>query len=170
MKWIIGCFIILFLFVAGFFVYQTFFTVPPVEIPNPSNGNENTLFPVSPSNPVTPIPPGDNITLTTRKGSVTTKNFLKTAEDFGAGVYALSMTENYHINYYRPDNGFQIAILTRPAQTGRDQAETALLEMLGITEQEACKLLVSLSVPFDVDPSLATKEFGLSFCPDGIPF
>lgn len=170
MKWIIGFFIILFLFVAGFFVYQTFFNVPPVEIPDPSNRDENTLFPVSPSTPAAPLPTGDQITLTTRKGSVTTKNFLKTAEDFGAGVYALSMMENYHINYYRPDNSFQIAILTRPAQTGRDQAEAALVEMLGITGQEACKLLVSLSVPFDVDPALVTKEFGLSFCPDGIPF
>ncbi|MCH7535166.1 MAG: M23 family metallopeptidase [Bacteroidetes bacterium] len=112
----------------------------------------------------------DKIIIESKKGTVTTNNFLKIFDSDGSGSYSLAMKDNYHITYYRPDNGFQIAILTRSAKTGRKEAEQALIKILDITEKEACGLFVTLSVPFSIDPALSGRNYGLSFCPDGISF
>ncbi|PIR69561.1 MAG: hypothetical protein COU47_02290 [Candidatus Niyogibacteria bacterium CG10_big_fil_rev_8_21_14_0_10_46_36] len=170
MKKLIIAFIIILLLILGFFAYRTLFSTPPVDIPNPPDGDIDTLFPISPATPTPPLPTGDKITITTHKGTVTTNNFFKIARDIGSDVYSLAETTSYYITYYRPDNSFQIAIGSRPAQASRAQAESALVNLLGITEQEACGLLINLAVPFDVDPALAGHNYNLSFCPDGISF
>lgn len=110
----------------------------------------------------------NKIYIKTKSGKLEVNNFLKKATDVGEGSYALAMTDDYHIVYYEPDHGFLIAINSRPAQLARLKAEAALLEILGIKKEDACTLLISLGVPYDVDPNMSGKEFGLSFCPDGI--
>jgi len=44
-----------------------------------------------------------------------------------------------------------------------------LLQQLGISEQDACRLRYSVSVPFSVNPLYSGKNLGFSFCPGATP-
>ncbi|MFZ2225915.1 MAG: hypothetical protein WA064_04875 [Candidatus Moraniibacteriota bacterium] len=77
---------------------------------------------------------------------------------------------NYSIDYYPQDQGFIIAILNPNIQAARDAAEKDFLKTLDITKAAACKLKVTLSVPFDVNENASGKNYRLSFCPNGKAF
>ena len=51
----------------------------------------------------------------------------------------------------------------------RPQMEKDFLKTLGISEADACKLKVITNVPYDVNPDTAGIDYGLSFCPTGVP-
>ena len=70
-------------------------------------------------------------------------------------------TSDYQIAYLKQFNEFIISISTSSAQV-RSVAEAAFLEKLEITEQEACRLNVSVSAPF-VNVEQSTNK-RLSFC------
>ncbi|MDP2676685.1 MAG: hypothetical protein Q8O83_03300 [bacterium] len=166
MKWIIGIFVVFILIIAGFFAYRTFFTAPQEPI-----SNENVLFPISRNATPPPLPTSDTVTLITEKGTVTTKNFLKNAASIGSDVYSLTdpfATGDFGILYLRKNNSFLISIRTKPIDAARQEAEQEFLRLLGISRNEACNLLISVGAPGVIDP--LQKEYGLSFCPDGIPF
>ncbi len=76
-------------------------------------------------------------------------------------------SEKFSIVYYPEEKTFSINILAQPLKQSRDQAEAALLKDLGISVVQACKLTVTMFVPFDVDENLAGQDLGLSFCPSG---
>ncbi|MEI7425407.1 MAG: hypothetical protein WCK16_00580 [Candidatus Moraniibacteriota bacterium] len=77
---------------------------------------------------------------------------------------------NYSIDYYPQDQGFIIAILNTDIQLARDMAEKDLLTTLNISQADACKLKVSLGVPFDVNENASGINYRLSFCPNGKTF
>ncbi|MFA6928053.1 MAG: hypothetical protein WC258_02200 [Patescibacteria group bacterium] len=72
--------------------------------------------------------------------------------------------------YYPEDQGFIIAILNPNIEDSRKEAEKEFIKLLGINKTEACNLTVELSVPYSINKEVSGKNYGLSFCPDGIPF
>lgn len=81
----------------------------------------------------------------------------------------LSDTEEHHMLYYTGDQSFHIVLLNSPLQPARETAEKIFLENLKIDEATACKLKVSLRVPYSVNEEASGEDYGLSFCPNGKP-
>jgi hypothetical protein len=86
-------------------------------------------------------------------------------------TYMIASNPHYEFRYFVPDNHFQGTIINDDYITARKKFEQDFLKILGINKSEACKLNVSLYMPFVRDQQLSKIiDFGLSFCPDGIPF
>lgn len=117
-----------------------------------------------------PAAPSAVINIATPKGQVqindVTKNPIQQVQD----TVVVDRKSNFNIVYITSDKAFLITLESQPLQPARDAAEQAFLSDLQISKGDACKLTVSLSVPYDVGPDLSGKNFGLSFCPNGIPF
>jgi hypothetical protein len=110
------------------------------------------------------------LNISTPTGEVQVSNITQNPVEKSTDAVAIAETSDYEIIYYSKDQAFLITLLSQPAQQARDKAEDALLKHLDIGIGDACKLTVSLTVPFDVDPDLAGKDYGLSFCPKGLRF
>jgi hypothetical protein len=114
------------------------------------------------------FPSGSTFQIGTAQGTVTVKNFYKTALSITAdnGTVTLAQNNDYAIGYYRPDSSFTIVFSSVPSGSFtslRTQAEQEFLSMLGISEADACKLSVSESV-VDKSSSYIGQALGLSFC------
>jgi len=76
----------------------------------------------------------------------------------------------YTIYYYKKpakndiEHSIRISILKPPFETYRQEAQTALLNTLNISEDMACRLNITMSTSYDVDPDLAGKNLPLRFC------
>ncbi len=103
------------------------------------------------------FPKTDTISIGTDSGSVEVKNFYKTIVDTEEGFVIMKDNENYQISYDRSTSIFYIYF--RNALVPQSMAETELLTMLGIGQQDACRLDVS------VFQAGQQKGSGLSFCP-----
>ncbi|MFA6106061.1 MAG: hypothetical protein WC745_00065 [Patescibacteria group bacterium] len=103
-------------------------------------------------------------------GMIKVNDFRKGSEKLLYGMYFLDENQNYTITYYVPGNLFGITINNSEVKKTRSRLEKDLLKILGITKSDACKLKVSMFVPAYVNEQYAGTNYGLSFCPDGIPF
>lgn len=93
--------------------------------------------------------------------------------DIGDGVYVsderqLGSANGYSFTYFADDDSFAIDVSGKPVALYREKASRYLLESLGISESEACKLRVYVGVSYSIDSSLSGKNLGLSFCPDSV--
>lgn len=77
-------------------------------------------------------------------------------------------TTPYSIFYAEADQSFHITLLKTPLKEMRKQAEQALLKKLGLTEAQACNLVVYVGTPGSVSEEYAGMELGLSFCPGAV--
>lgn len=111
-----------------------------------------------------------HIAISTKQGSVTTAKFTENAPYQYTGGSVLESTDEYAISYDATSQSFNIAISEQPIAKSRTDAEMKFLSDLGITQSEACKLTVTLGVNYGTDPNLFDRNFGLSFCPTGVPF
>jgi len=102
---------------------------------------------------------------TLRVNGITVDNFYKqgTIIDTNGDVSILK-NRLYDIVYLAPFQEFIIEILNTPFISARNQAEFEFLKQLGITQDEACSLKVSLATPYRINPTEAGKKFDLSFC------
>lgn len=93
------------------------------------------------------------------------------AEKLDEKGYLLISNSSYDILYYKYSQGpsFLISLHSDNLIPARAAAETELLSKLGISKEQACKLLVSLTIPGDVNEKLSGDDYHLSFCPDGKP-
>ncbi len=115
-------------------------------------------------------PNSDKLSVQGKKSVVEAENFLKNPlEEIGDSA-VVAKTQGYHIIYYKTDQAFSITLLSQPPARARELAEKAFLEKLNIHIGQACDLKVSTYVPFFVDGSLSGKDYGLSFCPEGVQF
>ena len=130
----------------------------------------NALLNSSSKPPVATPPPAGQINISTNSGAVPVKDFTKNPAEAVNGNLAVQKTGQFTIDYYPQDQSFVISLSAQPIQKSRDAAEQALLSDLGLDQITACKLKVSLTVPFNVDNNLAGQDYGLSFCPLGKPF
>lgn len=88
----------------------------------------------------------------------------ETNQDESPGYYTIAKTPDYHIFYLPADELFFISITSYPFDEHRAVAEQKLLEVLAISEDEACKLNVDITTPAYANPDKAGEVFKLSFC------
>lgn len=71
----------------------------------------------------------------------------------------------FELVYLKQFGEFLISITDSPFEANRRLAETAFLKRLGITQEEACRLNVSITTPISINPTEAGQKYPLSFCP-----
>ena len=76
----------------------------------------------------------------------------------------IDKTKDYHVFYIPAQELFYISITSYPFEEHIVNAENSLLEKLGITEEEACKLNVDVTTPAYANTEKAGVVYGLSFC------
>ena len=77
----------------------------------------------------------------------------------------LQTRDSYYLSYDSVSDVFAIDLLSQPVVENSKTAEQELLALLGINQEYACKLRISIKVPNSVDESASGYEFGPSFCP-----
>ncbi len=102
------------------------------------------------------FPVTNTIEIGTPKGTVQVNNFYKTLVDTEEGSVIMKESAGYEIFYDRSSSQFYIYLAT--ASSSQAQAETDLLNILGVGQSDACKLSVSVLRPGQ------TNSTGLSFC------
>ena len=110
----------------------------------------------------------EKIDIVTLDGNVAVNNVYKQKiDDLSAGGISFRDNSEYYIAYYPQDQGFLIVLHGSDIQVARQKAESEFLQALGVEQDQACKLRVSLTVPESVNPNVAGGNYGLSFCPNG---
>jgi len=71
---------------------------------------------------------------------------------------------DYHFTYYAGADSFLIGIFNSPFEEVREKAEEEFLDVLFISEREACELNVSITTPRFANPGQFGKSYPLSFC------
>jgi len=103
-----------------------------------------------------------------KTGEVLTKDFLVKKEPINPqGDRILSEKPEYSISYINPFRQFFIAFNSIPSVDVRVNAEKELLEMLGVSAQDACALDIHETVSAIEGDEYAGVNFGFSSCPNG---
>jgi hypothetical protein len=152
-----------------------------INLPGRPDPNNNPSNPKTPevytdfNTSVVPVESIDTVTIPTEQGSVQTTDITKLPEikSIGDGTYSLDGTRSdknagFSLVYYKSDNSYAIAILNEPIAQNRIAASKYLLELLQISEADACKLNVYIGTIYSVNQQLAGQNLGLSFCPGAI--
>lgn len=114
------------------------------------------------------FPQEDHLIIGTPSGGITVKNFYRAAREIVEQTeVVLKETAGYIILYHAVGSDFELRILGRPPEDSRKEAEAELLRILGISQKDACKFNVSVSIPYDADPLLKGGDYPLSFCLGG---
>ncbi|MEK7608122.1 MAG: hypothetical protein AAB495_00900 [Patescibacteria group bacterium] len=110
-------------------------------------------------------PEGETIEIGTADGSVRTKNFYPEKVELDeSGGFVFYRDEKYFIAYDTLLSGFWIAIIGGSFDETRKEAEVRLLELLEISQKDACRLDVVLGIQYDSANPLSGRGFPLSFC------
>lgn len=72
--------------------------------------------------------------------------------------------QSYQVAYYPENQGFLITILKADVKGTLEDAERYLLQTLGLTQEEACNLYITGSVPYSINPELAGYQLLLPSC------
>lgn len=108
------------------------------------------------------------ITISTEQGNVRIPDITKNPiENLSAGGVTFQLSDDFSIEYYPEDKGFVITLLNRDIEAAQMKAEQEFLRALEISKENACKLNVSIGVPYSVDENLAGGIYKMSFCPGG---
>lgn len=115
--------------------------------------------------PVDEISKKENLVIDTNQGQVNISNIYKNP------VYSLSkngveFSDNdfYSMGFYPEDEGFLIVIENSDVKNSAKKAENEFLSKLGISQQQACQLKVSITVPYTVNEKYSGGVYGFSFC------
>ncbi|GEM_PF-1241155 len=132
-----------------------------------------SIFKALTSNPKPPaqsLPSAGAINIPTPSGPVQARDFTKTPIQQLGDSMLIAKTLDFEIVYFTKEQTFLVTVESQPVQKARDLAEQAFLDHLKIREADACRLQVSLFVPYNLSPDLSGKDYGLSFCPTGVSF
>ena len=86
----------------------------------------------------------------------------------GENVQGVIAGTPYVIEFVDSDQSFTVALMREPLSATRRQAESDLMQKLGITTQEMCGLRYVVLVSFDVNEGYAGRNLGFSFCPGAV--
>ncbi|OGM01821.1 hypothetical protein A2115_03825 [Candidatus Woesebacteria bacterium GWA1_41_8] len=111
---------------------------------------------------VIPTPPaGDTLEI----NGVKVKNFYKEGSPPGSlGEVTFVKKAQYSLTYFPEETGFLLVITSSPFEENRKLAEKDLLQVLGITEADMCKLSVYITTPQIYNPNEAGNNYPLSYC------
>lgn len=113
---------------------------------------------------VAAAPTSSTITIGTSQGLVTVNNFYKNAQGALEQFIIIAETSDYEITYDVNTSGFYLSISKPPFATGRGEAESAFLSLLGIGESDACKLSASEGAAYTGGDAPQARMAPLSFC------
>lgn len=114
-------------------------------------------------------PTGSRLPIGTAGGTVQVNNFYTFGVGVGDdGIIVIKSTSTYWFTYDPASGSFWIAVAGVPFDTIRAAAESDFLTTLGVNQADACKLDVSVGVPYSVGNPLDGQSFPLSFCPTTI--
>jgi hypothetical protein len=100
----------------------------------------------------------------TPSGIVTVDNFYKTATGRDEEYVTFASSPAYSLQYDTDNSSFVVTISAGPLTATRPAAEAALLNALGVSLADACKLNVTVGIEPSVDPAFANQALPLSFC------
>lgn len=123
--------------------------------------------PQLPNYPVTPLPSYDSasIRLGTPKGIVTVNNFRKLIISSDESIDVFKQTTDYALAYENYSQKFRIQLFTTPTgSTGQQSAEKDLMDILNISQSDACKLPIIIT---SINPN-SSPVTNWSFCPPGV--
>lgn len=89
------------------------------------------------------VPQDPTLTLGTASGPVTVANFYKTAIGQDAETFLLAHDPAYDISYDQSASVFYLVINGTPFATAQKSAEAKFIQILNVTQPQACKLSVS---------------------------
>lgn len=116
------------------------------------------------------VPDSEELNLITPTGgSVKVNNFYKFAAFIAAPSVYLYDSPEYSIIFSESTKDFDIVLYAydaKEANSLRAQAQNDFINILGISEAEACQLPVLLEIPYSYNQELSGKNYGLSFCPE----
>lgn len=72
--------------------------------------------------------------------------------------------QTYDITYIPSLGEYAVVVYGSPFEPARVEAEQAFLQKLGVTQERACRLKVTVSTPVFVNPEESKQTYGLSFC------
>ncbi len=129
---------------------------------------QQTSSPATSNQFTMPSPSDQKMTINTSQGNIATNNLYKNpVENLSDNGVAFKETSDYYMAFYPQDQGILIAIQGSDMQTDIAEAESALLQTLGITQTQACQLKVSIVIPVAaINAQYPTDLYGLSFCPN----
>lgn len=118
---------------------------------------------------------GGEFTINTNQGPVEITNPENVAQEkITPNDLVLNNNENYSMVFFnRNDQQSVLISIINPdisPELIRYGAEKELLKKLNISQQEACKLNVSVKISHEISPENSAVDYGLSFCPNGKPF
>lgn len=131
----------------------------------PTSPTPTPVSPFSPSFQASPtaalVPSGNTITV----GPVTTNNFYKTTTPFNPqGDRNLANSGAYSITYLPDLQQFLIVITGSGFAQNRAAAEQSLLDILNVSQLDACQLNVVIRTINAANPDQAGQDYPLSFC------
>lgn len=160
----------------------------------PTGSSQNIQFPTSGNIPVPTAIGSSTVTasstrtsiITNDGGSIHTNDFITDSSVVAyptAGYYHLgyhtpipnlpdpSATDHppYTIEYISGTQYFNVSLLAEPIGMARIEAEQYLEGLLGIPQDQMCRLQYMVSVPWSVNPVYASRNLGFSFCPGATP-
>ena len=97
-------------------------------------------------------------------GTIELKNFYPQAVKTLPGYVVIKETPYYRLIFYEADTSFVISIINANVPTARAVAELEVPDTLGISQQEACQLRISIGVSLHVSETYGGKSYGLGFC------
>lgn len=80
----------------------------------------------------------------------------------------LEENNRFSIGFLKSENSFGVVLSGSPISTVRKDAEDKFLRDLGISEEDACKLKVTVHVPSSIGVNDDERNGGLSFCPNKV--
>lgn len=80
------------------------------------------------------------------------------------GDVLLVRTDDYQIIYSQSTQAFTVTILVENFIKVREVAEAKFIDMLGVTEENACRLTVTVGSPSHINSKYAGLVFPLSWC------
>lgn len=96
---------------------------------------------------------------------VKVKSFYRTSEEIDINKDAIIVNkDSYVITYLPKDSQFFFNIYSFPFEQYRTQAEKEFLSVLGINENDACKLKVKIATYNSQNTAYFGTYYGLSFC------
>lgn len=138
----------------------------------PGGGNATGTPPATTTPPFVPDLNAPTVTVPTISGgTLAVENFYKKPKELlPHGDVVITETGDYSFLYIAYDQSFLITINNPNIHQARAVAESDIPILLGIPARDVCTLKFSLTVPGDVNLEASGRDYGLSFCPNGIPF
>jgi hypothetical protein len=132
------------------------------------NGIVKSMAPQMTSTLPPNTPQGSTIVLGNTRGTVSVKNFYKTAKGYIPSVDAIVLEDNasYTIWYYRSNGYFDIWFAPSAGTSADEAAATEALENdLGIDQEMLCTL--SVETVFQIDQGITNQTDSLKACASG---